>query len=61
VLAGFTDQAYNVILLAEDEARMLGQTVVEPEHLLLALTRHGNVRQLWQERGSRAAMCLRPS
>ena len=51
VLAAFTDQAYNLILLAEDEARMLGQPVVEPEHALLALTRHGNVRRLFEERG----------
>ena len=51
VLAAFTDQAYNLILLAEDEARMLGQPVTEPEHLLLALTRHGNVHRLFEERG----------
>src|ERR1700716_1242569 len=44
VLGAFTDQAHNLILLAEDEARMLGRPVVEPEHLLLALLRHGNVR-----------------
>ena len=51
VLAAFTDQAYNLILLAEDEARMLGQPLVEPEHLLLALTRHGNVRALCERHG----------
>ena len=51
VLRAFTDQAYNLILLAEDEARMLGQPVVEPEHLLLALTRHGRVRDLCRARG----------
>jgi hypothetical protein len=50
VLPAFTDQAYNLILLAEDEARMLGQPAVEPEHLLLALTRSGNVRRLLEQR-----------
>jgi hypothetical protein len=29
-LGWFTDQAYNAILLAEDEARMLGHARVEP-------------------------------
>lgn len=43
LLGWFTDQAYNLILLAEDEARMLSHPAVEPEHLLLATTRHGNV------------------
>jgi hypothetical protein len=47
----FTDQAYNAILLAEDEARMLGQAVVEPEHLLLAAARRGNVEQLLAREG----------
>ena len=51
MLAAFNDQAYNLTLLAEDEARMLGQPLVEPEHLLLALTRHGNVRSLCEGRG----------
>jgi hypothetical protein len=51
VLGAFTDQAHNLILLAEDEARMLGRPVVEPEHLLLALLRHGNARRLFAERG----------
>lgn len=32
----FTGQAYNAILLAVDEARMLSHPRVEPEHLLLA-------------------------
>ena len=40
MLGVFTDQAHNLILLSEDEARMLGRPVVEPQHLLLALTRH---------------------
>ena len=47
----FTDQAYNLILLAEDEARMLGRSEVEPEHLLLALARRGNVARLLAEQG----------
>jgi ATP-dependent Clp protease ATP-binding subunit ClpA len=42
----FTDQAYNAILLAADEARMLGRQSVEPEHLLLAAARFGNVERL---------------
>jgi hypothetical protein len=28
VLAAFTDQPYNLILLAEDEARILGRTTM---------------------------------
>ncbi len=51
MLGVFTDQAHNLILLAEDEARMLGRPMVEPEHLLLALLRHGNVRTLFAQRG----------
>ena len=47
----WTDQAYNVILLAEDEARMLAQPRVEPEHLLLAAARRGNVHQLLAREG----------
>ena len=54
MLAVFTDQAYNLILLAEDEARMLGRSQVEPEHLLLALARYGNVESLLRERGINA-------
>jgi ATP-dependent Clp protease ATP-binding subunit ClpA len=45
-LGWFTDQAYNAILLADDEARMLSHASVEPEHLLLAATRYGNVQRL---------------
>lgn len=45
-LGWFTDQAYNAILLADDEARMLSHASVEPEHLLLAATRYGNVARL---------------
>jgi ATP-dependent Clp protease ATP-binding subunit ClpA len=51
VLSLFSDQAYNLILLAEDESRMLGRSRVEPEHLLLALTRRGNVESLLARRG----------
>lgn len=47
----FTDQAYNLILLAQDEARMLGRSRVEPEHLLLAIARSGNAHRLLQTRG----------
>jgi len=50
-LGWFTDQAYNAILLAEDEARMLGQARVEPEHLLLATARTGNVQRLLARAG----------
>lgn len=45
-LGWFTDQAYNLILLAEDEARMMSHATVEPEHLLLAAARRGNVERL---------------
>lgn len=45
-LGWFTDQAYNAILLAEDEARMMSHASVEPEHLLLAAARYGNVERL---------------
>ena len=39
-LGWFTDQAYNAILLAADEARMLSHPRVDPEHLLLAAARY---------------------
>lgn len=55
VLGVFTDQAYNLILLAEDEARMLGRAEVEPKHVLLALARGGNVESLLAERGVTAS------
>jgi hypothetical protein len=45
-LGWFTDQAYNAILLADDEARMLSHARVDPEHLLLAAARYGNVESL---------------
>ena len=34
------------ILLAADEARMLSHPRIEPEHLLLAAARYGNVESL---------------
>jgi ATP-dependent Clp protease ATP-binding subunit ClpA len=46
LLGLFTDQAYNAILLADDEARMLSHARVDPEHLLLAAARRGNVADL---------------
>lgn len=55
VIGPFTDQAYNAILLAEDEARMLSEAVVEPEHLLLAAARRGNVEQLLARGGVTAS------
>ena len=45
-LGWFTDQAYNAILLAADEARMLSHPRIDPEHLLLAAARYGNVESL---------------
>src|SRR5262245_22258894 len=45
-LGWFTDQAYSTILLAADEARMLSHPRVDPEHLLLAAARYGNVESL---------------
>lgn len=50
-LGWFTDQAYNAILLADDEARMLSHPRVEPEHLLLAAARRGNVESLLGREG----------
>ena len=37
----FTRDARSVVSAAEQEARELGSTTIEPEHLLLALTRLG--------------------
>jgi hypothetical protein len=51
----FDQQAYNLICLAEDEARMLGQPSVEPVHLLLAFARRGKVQSLFGERGVSAS------
>jgi ATP-dependent Clp protease ATP-binding subunit ClpA len=45
-LGWFTDQAYNAILLAADEARMLSHPRTDPEHLLLAAARYGDVESL---------------
>jgi ATP-dependent Clp protease ATP-binding subunit ClpA len=50
-LGWFTDQAYNAILLAADEARMLSHPRVDPEHLLLAAARRGNVERLLASEG----------
>jgi len=50
-LAWFTDQAYNAILLADDEARMLSHPRADPEHLLLAAARYGNVESLLARAG----------
>lgn len=51
VVSLFGDRAPDLILLAEDEARMLGRSRVEPVHLLLAFARHGQVSDLLGERG----------
>lgn len=53
-LGWFTDQAYNAILLADDEARMLSHPEVDPEHLLLAAARYGNVEHLLAREGINA-------
>ncbi len=52
----FTDQACNAILLAADEARMLSHPRIDPEHLLLAAARRGNVERTLagQRTGARA-------
>jgi len=49
----FGGDSPDLILLAEDEARMLGRSTVQPEHLLLAFSRRrrGRVRDLLGERG----------
>ncbi|HEY3946264.1 MAG TPA: Clp protease N-terminal domain-containing protein [Solirubrobacteraceae bacterium] len=47
----FAGDAPDLILLAEDEARMLGRMMVEPEHLLLAFSRRGPVNELLRECG----------
>jgi ATP-dependent Clp protease ATP-binding subunit ClpA len=54
-LGWFTDQAYNAILLAEDEARMMNHSSVDPEHLLLAAARRGNAESLLLTRARIAA------
>ena len=55
LLGWFTDQAYNAILLAEDEARMLDQPAISPAHLLLAVARFGNVQRLLASEGVTAS------
>jgi hypothetical protein len=42
----------DLILLAEDEARMLGQPAVEPEHLLLTFARQGGFEWLLGDQGA---------
>ena len=54
LLGWFTDQAWNAILLADDEARMLSHPRVDPEHLLLAAARYGNVESLLARAGINA-------
>src|ERR1700761_3278430 len=51
VMSLFGGDSPDLILLAEDEARMLGRSRVEPEHLLLAFSRRGRVRDLLGQRG----------
>lgn len=46
----FSGHVLDLLRLAEDEARMLGRSTVEPEHLLLAFCRHGRGRDLLAER-----------
>src|SRR5215469_7229337 len=53
-LGWFTDQAWNAILLADDEARMLRHPRVAPGHLLLAAARYGNVESLLARAGINA-------
>lgn len=53
-LGWFTDQAYNAILLATDEALMLSHPRVDPEHLLLAAARDGNAGRLLAGEGVNA-------
>jgi len=50
-LGWFTDQAHNAILLAADEARMLSHPRIDPEHLLLAAARRGNVERILAGQG----------
>jgi ATP-dependent Clp protease ATP-binding subunit ClpA len=50
-LGWFSDQAWNAILLADDEARMLSHPRVEPEHLLLAAARRGTVERILAVQG----------
>lgn len=46
-----TGHASDLLVPAEDEARMLGRSVVEPEHVLLALSRDGRGRDLLAQAG----------
>jgi ATP-dependent Clp protease ATP-binding subunit ClpA len=53
-LGWYSDQTYNAILLAADEARMLSHPRVDPEHLLLAAARRGNVERILAGQGIEA-------
>lgn len=46
----FSGHVADLLRLAEDEARMPGRVEVEPEHMLLALGRHGHGRDLLAQR-----------
>lgn len=48
----FQGASSDLILLAEDEARMLGQPAVEPEHLLLSFARQGGFEWLLRDQGA---------
>lgn len=47
----FSGSVVDLLRLAEDEARMLGRSRVEPEHMLLASSRRGDGRDLLAQRG----------
>ena len=51
VVSLFGDNAPDLILLAQDEARMLGRSRVEPVHLLLAFARRWRFKELLGELG----------
>jgi hypothetical protein len=51
VVSLFGDNAPDLMLLAEDEARMLGRSRVEPVHLLMAFARPRRFRELLGELG----------
>jgi Clp amino terminal domain, pathogenicity island component len=48
----FQGASSDLILLAEDEARMLGQPAVEPEHVLLAFARRGGFDGLLRDQAA---------
>jgi hypothetical protein len=57
VVSLFGGDAVSAIVLAQDEARMLGRATVEPEHLLLAILRRGRVRELLSGRLAAGDVC----